>query len=158
MENLKTDEVIKLLEHFGIYPRFECIKCKQVLGNINLAMAHVTGKYLDCIKAGKEIEVGVPANKPRKYSKKMIRSINMKTDKRVKYSDEDKDYIINSTAGNVQLAKKFNTTPGKIIKLKYAIRKKRGMKGIRSRVPNKVFKKNNLKPSTDYKIQDAGEE
>lgn len=65
-----------------------------------------------------------------------------KNDKRVKYSDEDIDYIINSGQGNKYLAERFKTNTNNIIKLKYRfknmpVRKSRGYR----------YKKNNLTPT-----------
>lgn len=43
-------DVLKTLEYFGIYQRFECIKCHQNLSTINFALAHLRGEYLECKK------------------------------------------------------------------------------------------------------------
>ena len=47
-------DVLKTLEYFGIYQRFECIKCHQEFATINLALAHLRGEYLECKKIERE--------------------------------------------------------------------------------------------------------
>ena len=63
----RLSEVLKTLEHFGIYQRFECIKCDQNFATINLALAHLRGEYLECKKdnLGPEQKKGVQADGAR---------------------------------------------------------------------------------------------
>ncbi len=75
-------DVLKTLEYFGIYQRFECIKCRQEFATINLALAHLRGEYLECktgdvgkrmsLSVGKEVFV---PRKPKKLSPKKQREI-----------------------------------------------------------------------------------
>ena len=89
----------------------------------------------------------------REFETEIKYNKHKKKDRRVKYSENDIDYIINSGQGNEYLAKRFNTNRNNIIKLKYRFknqvepdRKPRGYK----------YRKNNLTP-TDIPAEKAPE-
>ena len=133
-------DVLKTLEHFGIYQRFECIKCHQDLSTINLALAHLRGEYLEC-KTGdvgestlsaesvansrKEKEVFAP-RKPKKFSpkniKKEVPSSSNKPDKHKKgskYSLKQIEMILNKKKRDNVFAKQFGITTRDVSKLRY---------------------------------------
>lgn len=137
-----NSEVVQLLEHFGIYERFECIKCKNVFGNMNLAMAHLQGRYMPCRGPGKA----------------EIKKIKVPTSgRKVKqtFSEDDKHYIMTSGKTPAQLAVKFHTTGKLISKVKYRWKLEKKKKGIKTSYNNSLYKKNKFVPSNDYKVAPA---
>ena len=68
------------------------------------------------------------------------------------YSEKDRQYISNSGQNNKYLAKKFNTTPKNISKLKYMwkIRNKKSDKNVKLK-----YKENQAKPTQDYIVAPA---
>ncbi len=146
IDTVKFEEIIATIEHFGIYQRFECIKCDRFLGNINLAMAHLRGEYLNCIEAVEAPKIETK----REYNKKEKRNINV-------YSEEDKNYIMKTKQNAKYLARRFNTTVNNVIKLKYRWKKE---KKESSKDHSDYIKsnRNKLKPSTEYKIEPAEEQ
>lgn len=180
-------EVYKLLEYHGIYPKFKCIKCKNVFGSVNHALQHLRGVSPECIVSKNYIPKVEPPNKdqikkeqikeikeftPRKeYTKKPkvtkqqylknLSKINYPKfrAKRSHFSEEDKNYIITTPQNNTYLAKRFNTTSLNISRLKYNWKKKLKPSELKELKESRVTKdfKYQKNASKDYKVEPADE-
>ena len=121
-------DILKTLEYFGIYQRFECIKCHQNLSTINLALAHLRGEYLECkvgnirksMLSSEEKEVFAP-RKPKKFSPRSVKKeVAPSSNKRhSKYSLKQIEMILNKKKKDNVFAKQFGITTRDVAKLRY---------------------------------------
>lgn len=81
-----------------------------------------------------------------KIHKKIIERDVETRGRKNKYSEKDIDYILNSGQGNVYLAKRYDTTMSRIIKLKSYHRRKRNII-VKKKQYESHFKKNELTPT-----------
>ncbi len=134
-------DVLKTLEHFGIYQRFECIKCHQELSTINLALAHLRGEYLECktgnvgestlsaesTRSRKEKEVFAPRKPKSKSARKVPSEFSPKSAKKEvpssssksKYSLKQIEMILSKKKKDNVFAKQFDITTRDVAKLRY---------------------------------------
>ncbi len=139
-------EVLKTLEYFGIYQRFECIKCRQTFATINLALAHLRGEYLECKKGSvskitpsqSEKEVFAP-RKPSKLvspknAKKEVTPL-LKSKRKSRYSLKQVEMILNKKKKDNVFAKQFGITTRDVAKLRYTWKKHSKYKNLLLKVP-----------------------
>ena len=147
-------DVLKTLEYFGIYQRFECIKCHQEFATINLALAHLRGEYLECktgdvgkstlsaesTRSRKEKEVFAPRtpNKQKlvspKNAKKEVPPSHSKR-KKSKYSLKAIEMILNKKKKDDVFAKQFGITTRDVAKLRYTWKKHDKYKNLLLKTP-----------------------
>lgn len=126
------EEVLKTLEYFGIYQRFECIKCHGEFATMNLALSHLRGEYIDC-KSGSvsknmlsKKKVFVP-KKLKKFSPKInkeVAPLSSSKHKSSKYSPKQVEMILSKKKKDNVLAKQFKVTTKHIAKFRYNWNKK----------------------------------
>lgn len=164
------EEVLKTLEYFGIYQRFECIKCNGEFATMNLALSHLRGEYIDC-KSGSlsksmlsKKKVFAP-KKPKKISPKInkeVAPLSSSNYKSSKYSPKQVEMILSKKKKDNILAKQFKVTTKHIAKFRYNWNKKNKAQADDKSYNNvetiakhkKSYKINKAaKGSQEYKIQ-----
>ncbi len=149
----KLQDVLKTLEYFGIYQRFECIKCHQNLATINLALAHLRGEYLECKNVvdersslpakGKKVIASKTPNRENSSKKEKKRSPLLPSDMRKKkhlrskYSLKQIEMILNKKKKDNVFAKQFGITTRDVAKLRYTWKKHKQYKNLLLKVVEK---------------------